>query len=71
MLYHQLLTTVPAIGMQFVNDTEWLGGEVEKLLEREKSLEVDTSGEGKGAVRKMMGLGMEWREKLIVSCFWV
>ncbi|KAI5474237.1 centromere/kinetochore protein ZW10 [Pseudohyphozyma bogoriensis] len=71
VFHSRLLLSVPALGMQFANDCEWLGDEVEKVWEKRSGGAGGREGEMKPEVDKAVGmmrsLGEEWREKLIAT----
>ncbi|KAM0748203.1 hypothetical protein T439DRAFT_76171 [Meredithblackwellia eburnea MCA 4105] len=65
----KLLETVPALGMQFANDADWISGEVDRTWQRlVKGKEQDLPQQGREvdrAVKKMKTLSGEWRSKQI------
>jgi hypothetical protein len=69
-----LLASVPAIGIQFANDSEWIGDEIERVW-RQSALMSKTSQMGSSQHEAEIGhalaltkkMGSDWREKQIVS----
>jgi hypothetical protein len=63
----KILSTAPSIGVQFANDTDWIGAAVEALWRKSKngqSSELDSDVER--ALKMTKKLGKDWREKQIV-----
>lgn len=62
-----MLSTVPSIGVQFANDTDWIGEAVEAVWRKSKSgqsSELDADVEK--ALKMTKKMGRDWREKQIV-----
>lgn len=61
------LSTVPSIGVQFANDTDWIGEAVEAVWRKSKSgqsSELDLDVEQ--ALKMTKKMGKDWRERQIV-----
>ncbi|KAK4698605.1 hypothetical protein P7C70_g7668, partial [Phenoliferia sp. Uapishka_3] len=66
--HSKLLLSVPALGMQFANDAEWIGDEVEKTWQRlaqGRDKEFSQATEVEHAVGRMRTMAFEWRQRQV------
>lgn len=67
MQHAKVLSEVPAIAMQFANDAEWIGDEVERSkLKLGTQLDSKAAAELDGGIKRLRAMAAEQREVQVV-----
>ena len=68
-MHANVLATVPALAIQFANDAEWIGDEIDRTWQRRlqgRTKDAGQAGEVGKAVERMRALAVEWRKRQVV-----